>query len=76
MTRRTRRGGQGGRGARGRGSRGALGERLGEHIDETRKDWEAKKADAGVPGAAGAPGRAEEGGEHPETEYPAKGDAD
>ena len=33
------------------------------HIEETRKDWEAKQADAGVPGATGEPDRAEEGGE-------------
>jgi hypothetical protein len=51
-------------------------ERVGEHIDEARKDWEAKKADAAVPGAAGDPDRAEEGGRHPETAYPAKGPDD
>jgi hypothetical protein len=28
-------------------------ERVGEHIDEARKDWEAKAADADVPGAVG-----------------------
>jgi len=28
-------------------------ERVGEHIDESRKDWEAKAADADVPGAVG-----------------------
>jgi hypothetical protein len=48
-------------------------ERVGEHIEEARKDWEAKVADPGVPGAAGDPDRAEEGGRHPETAYPAKG---
>jgi hypothetical protein len=47
--------------------------RVGEHIDEARKDWEAKLADSDVPGAGGDPDRAEEGGEHPETAYPAKG---
>jgi hypothetical protein len=26
-------------------------DRLGEHIDETRKDWESKKSDESVPGA-------------------------
>jgi hypothetical protein len=31
-------------------------ERVGEHIDEARKDWEAKAADADVPGAVGDPG--------------------
>jgi hypothetical protein len=48
-------------------------ERVGEHIDEARKDWEAKVADPAVPGAGGDPDRAEEGGRHPETAYPAKG---
>ena len=28
-------------------------EKLGEEIDETRDDWEAKKADPSVPGAGG-----------------------
>ncbi len=51
-------------------------ERVGEHIDEARKDWEQKVADPGVPGAGGDPGRAEEGGRHPETAYPAKGSSD
>jgi hypothetical protein len=40
-------------------------ERVGEHIDEARKDWEAKAADADVPGAVDDPDRAEEGGQHP-----------
>ena len=30
-------------------------ERVGEHIDAARKDWEAKLADQSVPGAAGDP---------------------
>jgi hypothetical protein len=51
-------------------------ERVGEHIDEARKDWEAKVADPAVPGAAGDPERAEEGGKHPETAYPAKGSSE
>jgi hypothetical protein len=51
-------------------------ERVGEHIDEARKDWEGKVADSGVPGAVGDPERAEEGGRHPETAYPAKGSSD
>jgi hypothetical protein len=51
-------------------------ERVEEHIEEARKDWEAKVADPGVPGAGGDPERAEEGGEHPETAYPAKGPSD
>jgi hypothetical protein len=50
--------------------------RVGEHIDEARKDWKAKVADDSVPGAGGDPDRAEEGGRHPETAYPAKGSAD
>ena len=32
---------------------------LGEDIDDTRRDWEAKKRDPDVPGAAGDPERAE-----------------
>jgi hypothetical protein len=51
-------------------------ERVEEHIDEARKDWDAKVADPGVPGAGGDPDRAEEGGRHPETAYPAKGASD
>ena len=51
-------------------------DRVGEHIDEARKDWEAKVADPAVPGAGGDPERAEEGGKHPETAYPAKGSSD
>lgn len=51
-------------------------DRLGDHIDEARDDWEAKKRDSGVPGAAGDPDRAEEGGKHPETAYPGKGPED
>ena len=34
---------------------------LGEQIDDTRRDWEAKKEDPDVPGAAGDPERAEGG---------------
>jgi hypothetical protein len=51
-------------------------ERVGEQIEETRKDWEAKVEDPAVPGAAGDPDRAEEGGQHPETAYPGKGPED
>ena len=51
-------------------------EQVGAQIDEARKDWEAKVADPNVPGAGGDPDRAEEGGEHPETAYPAKGSDD
>ena len=51
-------------------------DRVGEHIDEARKDWDEKVADSDVPGAVGDPDRAEEGGRHPETAYPAKGSSD
>jgi hypothetical protein len=51
-------------------------ERVGEHIEDARKDWDAKVADPDVPGAGGDPERAEEGGRHPETAYPAKGSSD
>jgi len=51
-------------------------ERVGRQIDEARKNWEAKVADPSVPGAGGDPDRAEEGGRHPETAYPAKGSED
>jgi hypothetical protein len=51
-------------------------QRVGAHIDEARKDWEAKLADPAVPGAGGDPERAEAGGRHPETAYPAKGSED
>ena len=47
--------------------------RVGEHIEEAREDWEAKLADPDVPGAGGDPERAEAGGRHPETAFPAKG---
>ena len=49
---------------------------LGAQIDDTRDDWESKKADPSVPGAAGDPSHAEQGGRHPETAYPAKGPDD
>jgi hypothetical protein len=51
-------------------------QRVGADIDEARKDWEAKLADPAVPGAGGDPERAEAGGRHPETAYPAKGSED
>jgi hypothetical protein len=34
--------------------------RIGEHIDETRRDWEAKEQDPSVPGAQPDPGEEEE----------------
>jgi hypothetical protein len=48
-------------------------ERLEDEIDDTREDWERKKGDSSVPGAAGDPDRAAEGPQ-PETSYPSKGD--
>jgi hypothetical protein len=50
-------------------------EQLEEEIEDVREDWERKKADSSIPGAAGDPERAEEGPK-PETSYPAKGDED
>ena len=41
---------------------------LGEQIDDTRSDWEAKKRDPDVPGAAGNPERAE-GDPPPEQQF-------
>jgi hypothetical protein len=48
-------------------------DRLEDEIDDAREDWERKKSDPGVPGAAGDPEKAE-GGPEPETNYPSKGD--
>ena len=45
-------------------------DRLEDQIEDTREDWERKKRDSGVPGAAGDPDRAEEG-----ATYPTKRDA-
>jgi hypothetical protein len=50
-------------------------ERLEHEIEDTREDWERKKRDSGVPGAAGDPERADDGPQ-PETNYPSKGDED
>ena len=50
-------------------------DKLEDEIDEVREDWERKKADSSVPGAAGDPEKAEEGPQ-PETNYPSKGDED
>jgi hypothetical protein len=47
-------------------------ERLEEEIEDTRADWERKKSDSSVPGAAGDPERADDGPQ-PETNYPSKG---
>jgi hypothetical protein len=46
---------------------------LEQDIESAGDDWESKKADPGVPGAAGQPSEAD--GPEPETEYPAKRDA-
>jgi hypothetical protein len=35
-------------------------ERIGEHIDETRRDWEAKEQDESVPGAQPDPDEEDE----------------
>jgi hypothetical protein len=48
-------------------------DRLEDEIEGVREDWERKKQDSSVPGAAGDPDRAEEGPQ-PETNYPSKGD--
>jgi hypothetical protein len=48
-------------------------DRLEEDIEGVREDWERKKGDSSVPGAAGDPEKAEQGPE-PETNYPSKGD--
>jgi hypothetical protein len=49
--------------------------KLDDQIDEVREEWERKKADSSVPGAAGDPEKAEQGPQ-PETNYPSKGDED
>ena len=48
-------------------------QRLEEEIDDAREDWERKKADPSVPGAAGDPERAESGPEKG-ARYPTKRD--
>jgi predicted nucleic acid-binding Zn-ribbon protein len=53
----------------------ARADRLEDEIGDVREDWERKKADSRVPGAAGDPEKAETGPE-PETSYPSKGDED
>jgi hypothetical protein len=50
-------------------------EHLEDEIEAVREDWERKKRDSSVPGAAGDPEKAEEGPQ-PEMDYPSKGDAD
>ncbi len=48
-------------------------ERLENRIEETRTDWERKKADEKVPGAGGDP-QAAEGDIPPEANYTTQGD--
>jgi hypothetical protein len=50
-------------------------DRLDDEIGKVREDWERKKRDPQIPGAAGDPERADEGPQ-PETNYPSKGDED
>jgi hypothetical protein len=50
------------------------GERLQGDIDSTGEEWERKKRDSSVPGAAGMPSDAQ--GPDPEAEYPTKGSED
>ena len=50
-------------------------DRLEREIADVREDWERKKGDSSVPGAAGDPEKAGTGPE-PETNYPSKGDED
>ena len=50
-------------------------DRLDDEINKVREDWERKKRDPQIPGAAGDPERADEGPQ-PETNYPSKGDED
>jgi hypothetical protein len=48
-------------------------ERLEGEIEQTRRDWERKKHDPDVPGAAGDPDRAEQE-LPPEADYTTRGD--
>ena len=48
--------------------------RLKDEIADTGEDWERKKRDPEVPGAAGMPEQAD--GPQPEAEYPTKRDPD
>ncbi len=45
-------------------------DKLGDEIDSAGEEWERRKADDSVPGAAGAPEQAD--GPEPEAEYPNK----
>jgi hypothetical protein len=48
-------------------------ERLENEIDDAREDWEAKKRDPSVPGAAADPERSDQD-VAPEADYPSKGE--
>jgi predicted nucleic acid-binding Zn-ribbon protein len=48
-------------------------DRLEQEIEATQEDWERKKRDPSVPGAAGDPASAEDD-VAPEADYPSKGD--
>jgi len=48
-------------------------ERVKDHIEDARTDWERKKADESVPGAGGDP-QAAEGDVPPEANYTTSGD--
>jgi hypothetical protein len=50
------------------------GDRVQADIEDVGEDWERKKRDSSVPGAAGMPSEA--GGPEPEAEYPTKGSED
>ena len=47
-------------------------ERLEDEIGDVRDDWESKKRDSSVPGADGAPERADDDEDAPEQDYPTK----
>ena len=51
-------------------------EELGNRIDDAREDWEAKKADAAVPGAPPDPDDDVVEDDAPEADYPTKGPSD
>jgi predicted nucleic acid-binding Zn-ribbon protein len=51
---------------------GERSEKLDDQIGDVRDDWERKKKDSSVPGAAGAPERADDDEGAPEQDYPTK----
>jgi hypothetical protein len=50
-----------------------LSAQVGDDIEAAREDWERKKADDSIPGAAGMPNKAE-GGLPPEADYVSSGE--